>query len=85
MPLLVGTLGKAFGTFGAFVAGDREVIDLILQRARSYIYTTALPPARGRGHARQLADPARRRLAARAACISTSRAFAPAPPRAACR
>jgi len=45
VPLLVGTLGKACGTFGAFVAGDRDVIDLILQRARSYIYTTALPPA----------------------------------------
>jgi 8-amino-7-oxononanoate synthase len=45
VPLLVGTLGKACGTFGAFVAGDRVVIDLILQRARSYIYTTAMPPA----------------------------------------
>jgi 8-amino-7-oxononanoate synthase len=45
VPLLMGTLGKAAGTFGAFVAGDREVIDLILQRARSYIYTTAMPPA----------------------------------------
>jgi 8-amino-7-oxononanoate synthase len=45
VPLLVGTLGKAIGTFGAFVAGDRDVVELILQRARSYIYTTALPPA----------------------------------------
>ncbi|HXC58520.1 MAG TPA: 8-amino-7-oxononanoate synthase [Steroidobacteraceae bacterium] len=45
VPLLMGTLGKACGSFGAFVAGDRDVIDLILQRARSYIYTTALPPA----------------------------------------
>jgi 8-amino-7-oxononanoate synthase len=45
VPLLVGTLGKAFGSFGAFVAGARDDIDLILQRARSYIYTTALPPA----------------------------------------
>jgi 8-amino-7-oxononanoate synthase len=45
VPLLMGTLGKAAGSFGAFVAGDREVIDLILQRARSYIYTTAMPPA----------------------------------------
>ena len=44
VPLLVGTLGKAFGCFGAFVAGDAEVIELILQRARTYIYTTALPP-----------------------------------------
>ena len=45
VPLLMGTLGKALGSFGAFVAGDRQVIELILQRARSYIYTTALPPA----------------------------------------
>jgi 8-amino-7-oxononanoate synthase len=45
VPLLVGTLGKAFGSFGAFVAGSREIVDLIMQKARSYIYTTALPPA----------------------------------------
>jgi 8-amino-7-oxononanoate synthase len=45
VPLLVGTLGKAFGSFGAFVAGDREVIELLMQRARSYLFTTALPPA----------------------------------------
>lgn len=45
VPVLVGTLGKAFGSFGAFVAGDRDLIDLLVQRARTYIYTTALPPA----------------------------------------
>jgi 8-amino-7-oxononanoate synthase len=44
VPLLVGTLGKAFGCFGAFVAGGRDAIELLLQRARSYVYTTALPP-----------------------------------------
>ena len=44
VPLLVGTLGKAFGCFGAFVAGERDAIELLLQRARSYVYTTALPP-----------------------------------------
>jgi 8-amino-7-oxononanoate synthase len=44
VPLLMGTLGKAFGSFGAFVAGPRELLDFIVQRARSYIYTTALPP-----------------------------------------
>ena len=44
VPLLMGTLGKAFGAFGAFVAGDRELIELLLQQARTYIYTTALPP-----------------------------------------
>jgi 8-amino-7-oxononanoate synthase len=41
---LVGTLGKAFGTFGAFVAGSEPVIETLVQRARSYIYTTAPPP-----------------------------------------
>ena len=45
VPILVGTLGKAFGTFGAFVAGSRVLIDFLVQRARTYIYTTALPPA----------------------------------------
>ena len=44
VPLLMGTLGKAFGSFGAFVAGDRAVIELLLQHSRTYIYTTALPP-----------------------------------------
>ncbi len=43
--ILMGTLGKAFGTFGAFVAADEEVIELLIQRARTYIYTTALPAA----------------------------------------
>lgn len=43
VPVLVGTLGKAFGSFGAFVAGSRELIELLMQKARSYIYTTALP------------------------------------------
>ncbi|MEO5574333.1 MAG: 8-amino-7-oxononanoate synthase [Gammaproteobacteria bacterium] len=42
---LVGTLGKAFGCFGAFVAGSNELIETLIQQARSYIYTTALPPA----------------------------------------
>ncbi len=45
VPILMGTLGKAFGTFGAFVAGSEELIETMIQRARSYIYTTALPPA----------------------------------------
>jgi 8-amino-7-oxononanoate synthase len=45
VPILVGTLGKAFGTFGAFVAGADDLIETLIQRARSYIYTTALPPA----------------------------------------
>ena len=45
VPVLMGTLGKAFGTFGAFVAGSDELIETLIQQARSYIYTTALPPA----------------------------------------
>ncbi|MCC7463838.1 MAG: 8-amino-7-oxononanoate synthase [Gammaproteobacteria bacterium] len=45
VPLLVGTLGKAIGTFGAFVAGDADTIEYLLQHARTYLYTTALPPA----------------------------------------
>jgi 8-amino-7-oxononanoate synthase len=45
VPALVGTLGKAFGSFGAFVAGDEALVEYLIQRARTYIYTTALPPA----------------------------------------
>lgn len=45
VPILIGTLGKAIGTFGAFVAGDEALIETLIQKARSYIYTTALPPA----------------------------------------
>jgi 8-amino-7-oxononanoate synthase len=41
----VGTLGKAFGCFGAFVAGSELLIETLIQRARTYIFTTALPPA----------------------------------------
>jgi 8-amino-7-oxononanoate synthase len=45
VPALVGTLGKALGSFGAFVAGDADLVDTLVQRARTYIYTTALPVA----------------------------------------
>ncbi|MBL4781935.1 MAG: 8-amino-7-oxononanoate synthase [Porticoccaceae bacterium] len=45
LPILVGTLGKSFGTFGAFVAGSETLIESLIQFARTYIYTTALPPA----------------------------------------
>jgi 7-keto-8-aminopelargonate synthetase-like enzyme len=41
----MGTLGKALGSFGAFVAGDRDVIDYLINHSRSYIFSTALPPA----------------------------------------
>jgi len=45
LPVLMGTLGKAFGTYGAFVAGDEVLIETLIQHARSYIYTTSMPPA----------------------------------------
>jgi len=45
MPIMVGTLGKAVGTAGAFVAADETVIETLIQQARSYVYTTAQPPA----------------------------------------
>jgi 8-amino-7-oxononanoate synthase len=45
VPVLMGTLGKAFGTFGAFVAGSETLIETLIQRGRTYIYTTAPPPA----------------------------------------
>jgi 8-amino-7-oxononanoate synthase len=42
--IYMGTFGKAAGVFGAFVAGENEIIQTLIQRARSYIYTTATPP-----------------------------------------
>ncbi len=45
VPVLMCTLGKALGTFGAVVAGSDTLIDTLVQFARTYIYTTALPPA----------------------------------------
>jgi len=45
VPVLVGTLGKAAGTSGAFVAGPAVLMDYLVQKARTYIYTTAMPPA----------------------------------------
>ncbi len=43
--ILMGTLGKGFGTSGAFVAGSHELIEYLIQTARTYVYTTAQPPA----------------------------------------
>lgn len=42
--IYMATLGKAAGVYGAFVAGQPEVVETVLQRARAYIYTTATPP-----------------------------------------
>ena len=48
----MGTLGKALGSFGAYVAGERRLVDLLVSRARTFIFTTALPPAAcGAAHA----------------------------------
>ncbi len=48
VPLVIGTFGKAFGTSGAFVAGPALLTDYLVQKARTYIYTTAMPPALAR-------------------------------------
>ncbi len=45
VPIQMGTLGKALGSFGAYVAGNKDLIDFLINRSRSYIYSTSLPPA----------------------------------------
>ena len=45
LPVLMGTLGKGAGSFGAFVVGDNDLIDFLNDTATTEIYTTALPPA----------------------------------------
>jgi len=45
VPVYMATLGKACGSFGAFVAGSDALIETLIQQARTYIYTTATPPA----------------------------------------
>lgn len=53
-PIVMGTLGKAAGNGGAFVAGSRALIDYLTQFARTYIYTTGMPPAVAAGCLRAL-------------------------------
>ncbi|TBR36041.1 MULTISPECIES: 8-amino-7-oxononanoate synthase [Dyella] len=45
VPVLMATLGKALGCFGAFVAGRASLIEGLVQSARTFVYTTAMPPA----------------------------------------
>jgi len=45
IPIYMATLGKAMGTAGAFIAANEDIIETIIQKARSYIYTTAMPSA----------------------------------------
>ena len=72
----MGTLGKALGTFGAFVAARRSVVDLMINVSRPFIYTTALPPPAVAAAAAAveivMTDEARRQqLAANAAALVT--------------
>ncbi|QKX16384.1 8-amino-7-oxononanoate synthase [Microbulbifer sp. YPW1] len=53
-PVVMGTLGKSAGNGGAFVAGSRELIDYLAQFARTYVYTTGMPPAVAAGSLRAL-------------------------------
>ena len=41
----IGTFGKAVGTFGAFICGSQELTNILIQKSKPYIYSTALPPA----------------------------------------
>ncbi|AFT67858.1 8-amino-7-oxononanoate synthase [Cycloclasticus sp. P1] len=45
VPILMATLGKGLGTSGAFVAGSEELIETLIQQARTYVFTTAMPSA----------------------------------------
>ncbi len=45
VPVYMATLGKALGTAGAFIAGSDDLVETLIQQARTYVYTTATPPA----------------------------------------
>jgi 8-amino-7-oxononanoate synthase len=74
VPIRVGTLSKALGSLGGFVAGSQALIDYLAQRARSYVFSSAAPPATAAAAIEALAivqnEPQRRRqLAQRAAWL----------------
>ena len=76
VPVLMATLGKAAGTFGAFVAGADELVETLIQGARTYIYTTAPPAAQAEASREalrllQAADEARAHLHALIARLRT--------------
>ncbi len=78
VPVLMGTLGKACGSFGAFVAGSEALIETLIQSARTYIYTTATPPALAEAGARRSRS-CRPRAGAGMSCRRASRGSARAP------
>jgi 8-amino-7-oxononanoate synthase len=45
LDILMGTFGKALGCFGAYVAGKKSLIELLINKGRAFLYTTALPPS----------------------------------------
>lgn len=76
---LVGTLGKALGAFGGFVAGDRALRAILVNRARTFLYTTAPPPPLAAAASAGVAlarggkgDRLRRRLASHVALVRTA-------------
>jgi 8-amino-7-oxononanoate synthase len=78
--VILGTLSKALGTLGGFVAGPAATIDLLVNRARTFIFDTALPPAlvlaaRVSLHLTRTADDRRARLHANAAQLRAALPF----------
>ncbi len=81
-PLEMGTLSKTLGSYGGYLCASREVIDLMTSRARSFVYTTGLPPASAAAALRALeiveAEPERAARPLALACRFTTRLGLPA-------